>query len=114
MPQGDGSDEEVAKLLVRVLVEAFITKDHDTVGHLAGGIPGDMIAKRSEQSSIAILRLVSVGEPVSVENRGRGALGVPCDVEVRDESGIVTTEPFRIVVRPAEEKPDIWVFVGGF
>jgi hypothetical protein len=109
LPQGNLTDEQVAKEVARQFFQALIDKDHARADALAGGLPADkgegMFAK------LHIVRIVSIGEPTPhAKTRG---LKVPVTVEVNDNGQLREWSPHGPFVRQVESDPTRWQIIGG-
>lgn len=134
LPQGDMSDSEAAKEVVRQYIQALIAKDYEKASKLYNGRPADELRKRVEERlKIKYLRVIGIGEPVPKPKRGPRAFGVPfaCIIETSDgrrkisgpyggldwdsetEANLDLKTHRQVMVRPVVDKPDRWVIIGG-
>jgi len=133
MPQGDMTDAEAAKEVVRQYIEALIAKDYEKASKLYNGRPADELGERVEKLKIKHLRFIAVGEPVPKPERGPRVFGVPfahiietadgrreisgpwggLEWSAENEANLDLTKHRQAMVRPVVGQPDRWVITGG-
>ena len=133
MPQGDMTDAEAAKEVVRQYIEALIAKDYEKASKLYNGRPADELGERVQKLKIKYLRFIAVGEPVPKPERAARAFGVPfahiietadgrreisgpwggLEWSAENEANLDLTKHRQAMVRPVVGQPDRWVIIGG-
>jgi hypothetical protein len=111
LAQGDLTDNEIAKEVVRQFLEALIAKDYGKAGRLCEGLPAEFIAKKMDEADEKIVRIISLGEPVP--HSETASLRVPYTVEMEkdgERSQISSPGPF---VRQVYGQPGRWTISGG-
>ena len=114
LAQGSLTDEEVAVEVVRQFFEALIAKDYDKAGKLFGGIPAGNIEK--EYGNLNFAKIISISQPKPHPMKGVGGYVVPCEVELVDSHGNISTwKPYGPAVRPVDKhtQPNRWNLHGG-
>jgi hypothetical protein len=114
LAQGNLSDEEIAKEVVRQFFEALINKDYEKAGMMFGGIPAEKMQQWFGNRNI--VRIVKIDEPKPHPIPGVGGFVVPCEVELEDKDGNKSIwKPYGPAVRPVD--PDFqshrWNLHGG-
>lgn len=117
MPQGDMSDVEAAREVVRQYLEALVAKDYKKAAGLYGHQREEDMRGRSN-----VVRVVEVGEAEPYEERGERAYFVKFTYEIEGgeligppskskESGPQTHR--KAMVTPVPGKEDHWMVAGG-
>lgn len=107
--QGNLSDNEIAKKVVREFFEALIAKDYAKAGQLMGGVPADKTKERLGR--LNVLGIVSIGEPTPFAQNG--SLRVPCEIQIEVDGKTDTWEPVGPFVRQVYQQPGRWDICGG-
>lgn len=110
LAQGDLSDNEIAKKIIRRFLQALIEKDYTEAGRLWGGVPAERIEKAYGQ--IKFIRIISIGEPTPKPEMK--ALYVPCTVEIEENGKVTQWQPEHSYVRQVHGQPKRWEIIGGF
>ncbi|HPS54085.1 MAG TPA: hypothetical protein PLP05_00670 [Sedimentisphaerales bacterium] len=110
LEQGDLSDNEIAKEVIRQFLQALIEKDYAKAGRLFGGVPAERIEKVYGQ--IRFIRIISIGEPTPKPEMGGHY--VPCTVEIEENGKISQWHPEHSYVRQVHGQPERWEITGGF
>lgn len=134
MPQGNMTDIEAARELVRQYIEALIAKDYAKAGKLYNGQSEAEVREWNEEKlKIKHIRIIGIGEPVAKPERGQRNYGVPFAhlVELSDgqleisgawggkawskeaEANLDIQSGRQVMVRPVVGQPDRWVITGG-
>ncbi len=109
LSQGDMTDDEIAKEVVRQFFQALIDRDYVLAGRIFSGVP----AARMEQlaQNLPVVRIVSIGEPTPHEQTR--SLRVPVTVEVEKDGQLHQWSPHGPFVRRVESDPRRWQIIGG-
>lgn len=133
MLQGEMTDSEVAKEVVRQYIQALTSKDYDKAGRLYNGTPAHEIRDHQQKLNIKYIRVIAIGEPVAMPQRGKRNYGVPFAslIELQDgkleiagpwggktwseeaETNLDIQNCRQAMVRPVVGQPDRWVITGG-
>jgi len=134
MPQGNMTDIEAARELVRQYTEALIAKDYAKAGKLYNGQSEAEVREwNQEKLKIKHIRVIGIGEPVAKPERGQRNYGVPFAhlIELSDgrleisgpwggkawskeaEANLDIQSCRQAIVRPVVGQPDRWVITGG-
>ncbi|MHC4398404.1 MAG: hypothetical protein ACYTG0_01855 [Planctomycetota bacterium] len=124
MPQGNMTDGEAARAVVRRYLEALVANDYEAAGKLYNGKPADELRNRAKRLKTVVVRVVSTGAAEPQPELGSRVFRVPFAYEFEkdgakhvagpaDPSGTGRKEPMKAMVRPVPGKPDRWVVVGG-
>jgi len=106
MAQGDMTDEQVARAVVRAFVDAILAEDYARAARLLGGLPEETVRKRMT-SGPRLVRIVSIGKPTP--NPNGLWLDVHTKIEVEDPDGgdtATVTVPWS--VRRLDDQPGRW------
>lgn len=109
LAQGDLSDSEIAKKVVREFFEAWMANDYDKAGILMSGVSASMLEER--MGNMNIVRIISMGEPVP--HAQTGSLRVPCKIELERDGQTQILEPQGPFVRQVDGDPERWTIIGG-
>jgi len=107
--QGNLSDNEIAKKVVREFFEALIAKDYAKAGRMYEGLPADKA--KEAFGHLQVVRIVEIGEPTP--HLPSQSLRVPCKVEVGADGETHIWEPYGPVVRQLYQQPERWALHGG-
>ncbi len=133
MLQGEMTDTEAAKEVVRQYIQALVSKDYEKAGKLYNGIPEHEVRERQQRLNLKYVRIIGVGEPVAKTGRGKRNYGVPFAflIELPDgrleisgpwggktwseeaETNLDIQSGRQAMVRPVIGQPDRWVITGG-
>ncbi len=105
LEKGDLTNDEIAAKVVRECLEATIAQDYEEVSRLMEGDPGDSFEVFVEATFGAkITRVISIGQSKPHE-RWQIILCVPCEIEVRDEEGQLSTVNIIATAKPIGYQP---------
>ena len=107
LAQGQMTDSEVAKALVRQFFEAVIAHDYEKASVLFGGFPAEKLKGPFEAQRVR--EIISVGEPMPDDQSRKDVLRVPFSVK-REDGGEWTGKAY---VRPVFGQPGRWALDGG-
>lgn len=110
LAQGELSDKEIAKEVVRQFLEALIERDYARAGRLFSGASAERMEKT--YGNIRFIRIISIGEPVS--HSLTGGFYVPCMVEIEENGEFSQWQPKHSYVRQVHGQPGRWLICGGF
>jgi hypothetical protein len=111
LAQGEMTEAQVAKEVVRQFFQAMIDKDYAKAGQLFSGMPASKMQEMVERMKMPVVRIVSIGEPIPhAVTRG---LKVPVTVEVEDNGQLREWSPNGPFVRQVESDPTRWQIIGG-
>ena len=110
LAQGELSDKDIAKEVVRQFLEALIERDYARAGRLFSGASAERMEKT--YGNIRFIRIISIGEPVS--HSLTGGFYVPCTVEIEENGEISQWQPKHSYVRQVHGQLGRWLICGGF
>jgi hypothetical protein len=108
LAQGNMTDAEVAKAVVRQFFEALITEDYDKASVLMGGFPANRLKEAASREPLG--EIISIGEPTADKFGRKDTLDVPYVVKFKDGQAKQGTAYARQVYN----QPHRWDFDGGF
>jgi len=112
LAQGDLSDEEMAVKVAREFYEALIAQDYEKASQIFSAFPADKLEEALKD--IKYLRIISVGDPIPIENTMPQSYRVPCTVEFEKDGDTHTHSTDELRVRPVHGQTDRWWVYGGF
>ncbi|UCG49994.1 MAG: hypothetical protein JSU94_09450 [Phycisphaerales bacterium] len=116
LEQGELIKEQIVTKVVRAFFEALIAKNYDAALDIYGSPYADAeerTATRKKLEKIRVVRIVSVGEPVSPAPRGQVAsVSVPCTVEVEQNGQVHERRLDGLSVRRVLGHSDRWRLEG--
>lgn len=112
LPQGNLTDEQIAKKVAKEFIEALIARDYQKAGQIFG-IQGELFELRFEQEQTKFLRIFQIGTPKAVNDPRSPVkvIRVPMKVQV-EKKGKTTVEDMPTNVRPVGENSDRWSIRG--
>jgi len=110
LAQGELSDKDIAKEVVRQFLEALIERDYAGAGRLFSGAAAERMEKT--YGNIRFIRIISIEEPVP--HSLTGGFYVPCTVEIEENGKISQWQPKHSYVRQVHGQPGRWLICGGF
>jgi hypothetical protein len=113
LAQGNMSDEEAVKEVIRQFFEALKARDYNKAGLLQGGFAARNM--EDEYGALKVVRVISIGQPQPHPRPGRGFL-VTCEVELENNDGTTRVESYpRCTVRLVDARmyPARWYIYGG-
>ena len=115
LEQTDLTKEEIAVKVVRNFLQALIAKDYDRAIKIYGYEDPDEkeeLWKRFEK--LNIVRIISVGDPISPRKDSRGKLRVPCKVELEEDVQIIEWQIEGVFAQRVMGHPNRWCVKGKF
>ncbi len=112
LEQGNMTEKEICKEVVKQFLEALIARDYAKAGSLYEGIPAQAAQNYWGQMNVA--RIISIGEPEPHPVPGVGGYRVPCKVEIEKDGVKSVYEPYGPGVRFVPNQPGRWGIHGGF
>jgi hypothetical protein len=111
LPQGEMTNEQAAREVVRQFFQALIDKDYAKAGQMFSGMPASKMQEMAEKMKMPVVRIISIGEPTPhAVTRG---LKVPVIVEVDDNGQLHEWSPNGPFVRQVESDKTRWQIIGG-
>lgn len=110
LPQGDLSDQEIAKKVARELIEALIAKDFAKAALLFEGANAEWLQRKDKENVGHYVRIIEVGEPFP--DAPSHSLRVPMQVEL-EGNGNTEIQEIKPYVRRTLNDQTRWAVHGG-
>ena len=115
LEQTDLTKKEIAVKVVRSFLQALITKDYDKAIKIYGyEDPDEKEELRRRFEKLNIVRIISLGDPISPRLDSSGKLEVPCKVELERDGEIIEWQIEGVFARRVIGHPNRWRVEGKF
>jgi len=111
----DLTKKEIAVKVVRSFLQALIAKDYDRAIKIYGyEDPDEKEGLRKRFEKLNIVRIISLGDPISPRMDSSGKLEVPCKVELEEDGQIIEWQIEGVFAKRVIGHPNRWCAKGKF
>jgi hypothetical protein len=115
LEQTDLTDKEIAVKVVRSFLQALIAKDYDRAIKIHRyEDPDEKEGLLKSFEKLNIVRIISIGDPISPRMNPSGKLEVPCKVELEEDGRIIEWQIEDVFAHRVIGYPNRWCVEGEF